>query len=94
VTIQPFSKSQWTAINALGQQVDQRLQTAQVGLQMGGEPTYVSARDRTDLQWRYQALGEEKRRLAEELLARLETRLEYAGSLEFASLRLGEALPR
>jgi len=97
VTIQPFSKSQWTAINALGQQVDQRLQTAQVGLQMGGEPTYVSARDRTDLQWRYQALGEEKRRLAEELLARLETRLEYAGSLRhygLGKLYPGEIYPR
>lgn len=64
---------------------------------MGGEPTYVSARDRTDLQWRYQALGADKRRLAEELLARLETRLHYPGSLRHygvGKLYPGEAYPR
>lgn len=97
MTIQPFSKSQWTAIDALGQRVDQRLHTAQVGLTMGGEPTYVSARDRTDLQWRYQALGADKRRLAEELLARLETDLRYPGSLRhygIGKLYPGEAYPR
>lgn len=97
MTIQPFTKSQWAAIDALGRQVDQLLQTAQVGLTMGGEPTYVSASDRTDLQWRYQALGADKRRLAEELLARLETRLEYPGSLRHygvGKLYPGETYPR
>ncbi len=81
MTIQPFSKSQWSAIDALGHQVDQRLQAAQVGLTMGGEPTYVSASDRTDLQWRYEALGPEKRQLAEDLLLRLANRLPQVGSL-------------
>ncbi|NEQ46036.1 MAG: transglutaminase-like family protein [Leptolyngbya sp. SIOISBB] len=93
----PFTQSQWTSINALGRQVDQQLETAQVGLTMGGEPTYVAASDRTDLQWRYQALGAEKRRLAGELLSRLETRLAYPGSLRhygLGKLYPGETYPR
>ncbi len=97
MTIPPFTQSQWTAINALGRQVDQQLEAAQVGLTMGGEPTYVSAGDRTDLQWHYQALGNEKRRLAKALLARLETRLNYVGSLRhygIGKLYPGETYPR
>ncbi len=97
MTIRPFSNTQWTAINALGQQVDHVLQTAQVQLTMGGEPTYVSARDRTDLQWRYQALGAEKRRLAEALLLRLEAALDQNGNLRHdgvGKLYPGETYPR
>jgi len=97
VTIPPFTKSQWAAIDALGRQIDQRLQAAQIGLTMGGEPTYVSARDRTDLQWRYEALGPEKRQLAEDLLLQLETRLHQTGSLRhygIGKLYPGEAYPR
>ncbi|MEM6437998.1 MAG: transglutaminase family protein, partial [Cyanobacteria bacterium P01_D01_bin.115] len=97
MTIQPFTPSQWTAIDALGRQVDQQLQAAQVGLTMGGEPTYVSARDRTDLQWRYQALGAEKRQLAGALLSRLEARLGAIGSVRhygIGKLYPGEPDPR
>ena len=97
MTIQPFTPSQWTAIDALGRQVDQQLQVAQVGLTMGGEPTYVSARDRTDLQWRYQALGAEKRQLAGALLSRLEARLGAIGSVRhygIGKLYPGEPDPR
>jgi uncharacterized protein (DUF2126 family) len=97
VTIPPFTKSQWAAIDALGRQIDQRLQAAQIGLTMGGEPTYVSARDRTDLQWRYEALGTEKRQLAEALLLRLAQRLKPMGSLRhygIGKLYPGEPYPR
>ncbi len=97
MTIPPFTNSQWAAIDALGHQLDQRLQAAQIGLTMGGEPTYVAARDRTDVQWRYAALGTEKRQLAEALLLRLEHRLNQVGSLRhygIGKLYPGEAYPR
>ncbi|MEL6398820.1 MAG: transglutaminase family protein [Cyanobacteria bacterium J06626_4] len=95
--MQPFSHSQWTAINALGQQVDRVLNEARVGLTMGGEPTYVSARDRTSLQWRYDALGEDKRHLGGQLLERLQANLGPTGSMRhqgLGKLYPGEAAPR
>ncbi|HEY9889286.1 MAG TPA: transglutaminase family protein, partial [Candidatus Obscuribacterales bacterium] len=97
MSIQPFSTAQWQAIDALGQQVDRVLNQAQVGLTMGGEPTYVAAGDRTALQWQYEALGDEKRRIAGELLTRLQTQLGLGGSLRhygLGKLYPGEAVPR
>ena len=95
--MQPFSHSQWTAINALGQQVDRVLNEARVGLTMGGEPTYVSAHDLTSLQWRYDALGEDKRHLGGQLLERLQANLGPTGSMRhqgLGKLYPGEAAPR
>lgn len=97
MSIQPFSTDQWTAIDALGKQVDQALQTAHVGLTMGGEPTYVSARDRTSLQWQYEAIGEDKRQIAGQLLGRLQSRLNHRGSMRhygLGKLYPGEVVPR
>jgi uncharacterized protein (DUF2126 family) len=68
-----------------------------VGLTMGGEPTYVSASDHDSLQWRYEALGDDKRRMGGRLLAELQTRLGYSGSLRhygLGKLYPGEVVPR
>jgi len=97
VSIQPFSSDQWNAINALGHQVDRELHAARVDLTVGGEPTYVSAQDRDSLQWRYTALGEDKRRIAGNLLSRLQKRLSRPGSLlhyGLGKLYPGEPTPR
>ena len=97
MSIQPFSSDQWNAINALGDGVDHILHTADVRLTMGGEPTYVSAQDRDSLQWRYAALGGDKRRIAVQLLHRLQERLVKTGSLlhyGLGKLYPGEHIPR
>ncbi len=95
--MQPFSPSQWQTLHALGRTIDQRLQQWGVGMTMGGEPTYIAAHDSHSLQWRYEALGEEKRQLAGALLARLQGRLAPAGSVRhmgLGKLYPGEPMPR
>jgi len=76
-----FSAAEWQSINTLGHAIDDDLERLQVGLTMGGEPTYVSATDLASLQWRYQALGDDKRELGERLLQRLQRDLAPVGSL-------------
>jgi uncharacterized protein (DUF2126 family) len=92
-----YSPEQWRVIDALGQQVDQDLEALGVGLTMGGEPTYVSATDFESLQWRYQALGDDKRRLGKQLLQRLQHDLAPQGALlhdGVGKLYPGEPFPR
>ena len=92
-----YTAAQWQSIDALGDQVDQDLHRLGVGLTMGGEPTYVSATDLASLQWRYQALGEDKRRMGEQLLRRLQHQLAPQGALlhhGVGKLYPGEPFPR
>ncbi len=97
MSLQPFSREQWTAIDTLGKQVEQVLQQGEVGLMMGGEPTYISATNRDALHWRYEALGDDKQHLAEQLLRRLQARLIGPGCLLHNGLGKqypGEVVPR
>ena len=92
-----YSSSQWQAIDTLGHTVDHDLNQLRVGLTMGGEPTYVSAEDLASLQWRYQALGKDKRRIGEQLLLRLRQELAPEGALVHygvGKLYPGELFPR
>lgn len=77
----PYSEAQWLQIDALGHQVDQQLQRLEVGLMVGGEPTFVSAHDLESPQWRIAALGEEKRAIAGQLLQHLQQQFGGVGSL-------------
>lgn len=64
---------------------------------MGGEPTYVSAQDQDSRQWRYGALGENKHRIAVQLLHRLREHLAKVDSLlhhGLGKLYPGEHFPR
>ncbi|MDY6806622.1 MAG: transglutaminase family protein [Cyanobacteriota bacterium] len=77
----PYTEEQWQKIDALGDRVEAELQRMGVGLTQGGEPTFVSIDDFESMQWRFDALGEEKRKIARELLRRLEQKFCRGGGL-------------
>jgi len=92
-----YSSAQWQAIETLGYLVDKELQHLGVNLTMGGEPTYVSATDLTSLQWRYQALGDDKYGIGQHLLQQLRQDLAPPGALchyGIGKLYPGEPFPR
>jgi uncharacterized protein (DUF2126 family)/transglutaminase-like putative cysteine protease len=92
----PYSEFQWTEIMALGQQVDRDLKDNDVRLTMGGEPTFVSIDDMDGAEWNIAALGEDKRKLAGNLLQRLKQRFAAGAALHFGQGKWypGEVLPR
>jgi uncharacterized protein (DUF2126 family)/transglutaminase-like putative cysteine protease len=92
----PYTDEQWGHIDALGQQVDSQLKTDDVRLTMGGEPTFVSIDDMDGPEWNVTALGQQKRKLAEELLERLAERYAQKPILHYGQGKQypGEPLPR
>ena len=92
----PYTNTQWQAVNALGNMVDEELQAHDVRLTMGGEPTFVSIDDMESEQWDTAALGEHKRQLAGDLLNRLWKRFGPGGMLHYGQGKWypGEPLPR
>jgi uncharacterized protein (DUF2126 family) len=92
----PFSPAQWDAITALGDAVETRLKAWDVRLTMGGEPTFVSIDDMDGEEWNFTALGEAKRKLAGELLLRLQRRFAPGGLTHYGQGKWypGEPLPR
>lgn len=92
----PYSDAQWKSIDALGGQVDARLEAQDVRLTMGGEPTFVSALDRDGAEWNTDALGPTKRGLGLALMHRLQQQYGASGFLHFGQGKWypGEQLPR
>lgn len=92
----PYTDSQWSAIQALGTQVDTRLKAGDVRLTQGGEPTFVSVDDRDGAEWNTEALGPTKRKLSAELLAKLKAKYAPQGLQHFGQGKWypGEQLPR
>jgi len=92
----PYTEEQWQQINALGQQVDERLQRNDVRLTMGGEPTFVSIDDMEGAEWNTAALGDTKRKLAGRLLKRLAEKYAYHPVFFYGQGKHypGESLPR
>ncbi|MEW5756112.1 MAG: transglutaminase family protein [Pseudomonadota bacterium] len=92
----PYTEAQWQEICALGRQVDAELQTLDVRLTMGGEPTFVSIDDIEGAEWNTEALGVEKRLRAAILLRRLKETFAPGGLLHFGQGKWypGEPLPR
>lgn len=92
----PYSESQWAEIDLLGEAVDQQLHDGDVRLMMGGEPTFVSIDDMDSAQWNTEALGDDKLRLAKDLLIRLRNRFAPGGLLHYGQGKWypGEETPR
>lgn len=92
----PYTEEQWALIRALGQSIDLELQTGDVRLTQGGEPTFVSVDSMDGAEWNIAALGPEKWQLANNLMRRIQTRFAPGGVLHFGQGKWypGEPLPR
>ncbi|MDX1693148.1 MAG: transglutaminase family protein [Ketobacteraceae bacterium] len=92
----PYTEEQWQTIMALGEAVDQTLERNDVRLTLGGEPTFVSIDDMDSPQWTTAALGEQKLKLAKDLLLRLRDRFGPNGIVHYGQGKWypGEELPR
>jgi uncharacterized protein (DUF2126 family)/transglutaminase-like putative cysteine protease len=92
----PYTEQAWSAINALGARVDDRLGAADVRLTMGGEPTFVSIDNRVDPEWTTAADGPHKRERASALAARLKAVWAPHGLVQRSQGKWypGEPLPR
>lgn len=92
----PYTDAQWAQILALGEQVEQDLQTHDVRMTMGGEPTFVSIDDMDSAQWNTAALGEHKRSLAGVLLKKMQAHYASGSVLQYGQGKWypGEPFPR
>jgi len=92
----PYTEEEWATINATGYAVEQDLQTGDLRLTMGGEPTFVSIDDRESAEWNTAADGTLKRALAHDLIFRLREQFGPAGMIHYGQGKWypGEPLPR
>lgn len=92
----PYTEEQWLAIDTLGKKVDEVLERGNVRLTMGGEPTFVSIDDMESAQWNTAALGEDKLKLAGNLLQELRAAFAPQGLVHHGQGKWypGEPLPR
>ncbi|MDD9973959.1 MAG: transglutaminase family protein, partial [Candidatus Poribacteria bacterium] len=92
----PYTETQWTDINTLGQQVDKDIIQNDIRLTMGGEPTFVSVDDTEGAEWDTEADSPRKRELGTALLQRLRDSFGPGGALYYGQGKWypGEPLPR
>lgn len=92
----PYTDEQWHSIEALGHQIDDRLEAMDVRLTQGGEPTFVSANDLDGAEWNTDAMGPTKRLLAADLFHRMRDKYGAQGLVHFGQGKWypGEQLPR
>jgi uncharacterized protein (DUF2126 family)/transglutaminase-like putative cysteine protease len=92
----PYTDEHLARIDALGAEVDRRLEAGDVRLTMGGEPTFVAADDKESAQWRTDADGPEKRAKANALAWHLKDHYAPGGAVMYSQGKWypGEPLPR
>jgi uncharacterized protein (DUF2126 family)/transglutaminase-like putative cysteine protease len=92
----PYNDEQWTSINNLAYLVDAHLESSDVRLTMGGEPTFVGIDNPDSPEWNGDALGAVKRNRSVTLIRRLQQKLAPGALLHFGQGKWypGEPLPR
>jgi transglutaminase-like putative cysteine protease len=92
----PYPEETWQEIEALGYRVDEQLRQENIRLTMGGEPTFVSAKDMEGAEWDTAAVGPTKKILSMDLLKRLRARWAPKSLLHHGQGKWypGESLPR
>ena len=92
----PLTDESWNQVLKLGAVVDERLQQQDMRLTMGGEPTFVSLDDMEGDEWNTTALGENKLKLATELMVGMQDAFAKGGIPQFAQGKWypGEPTPR
>ncbi|MGV2290414.1 transglutaminase family protein [Trinickia sp. YCB016] len=92
----PYTEEDWADVVKMGAHVDSQLVEHDVRLTMGGEPTFVSVRDRDAAEWNTDALGPTKRGYAVALMSKLRERYGTNGFLHTGQGKWypGEQLPR
>ncbi|HTH73365.1 MAG TPA: transglutaminase family protein [Trinickia sp.] len=92
----PYAEPVWDDVLRMGETVDADLAAMDVRLTMGGEPTFVSVRERDSAEWNIDALGPTKRGYAVALMDKLRARYGANGFLHMGQGKWypGEQLPR
>jgi len=92
----PFDDDEWVALDELGDAVERDLESQDVRLTMGGEPTFVSIDDFEAPEWNTDASGPTKPVISGQLIERLKARFGPGGMLHYGQGKWypGEPLPR
>ncbi|MFI9505703.1 DUF2126 domain-containing protein [Nocardia sp. NPDC052566] len=92
----PYNAAQWARITAAGAAIDTRMAAADVGLTLGGEPTFLSIDDQNSPEWTTEADGPHKRERAVDLADRLRRIYAPTGIAQYRQGKWypGEPLPR
>ena len=90
-TVAPLGDEAWARLTAVAHAVDRDLEAQQVGLTMGGEPTFVAIDDPEHVQWNFDALGPAKRTKGLQLVRAMQQRLAPGALLHYGQ---GKWYPR